>query len=206
VTDGGSALGDAAADLADYLPLLEALLPEHAAEGQPSVTMSGSTESRPPWNPAAGDVLTTIHAGARRLERQLRVDAGLPVRARGGSSENTLRAIRSIADIGATAPRGVAAEAARKLASWASSAARLPGIDEAPTWTPLRRGSPAGLPPACPYCGTYSLRVARPSGVVACFLPGCADSDGSRPLGRPDYSKVTGRPVLAWNDGLVQGE
>ena len=63
--------------------------------------------------------------------------------------------------------------------------------------------------PACPYCRTYSLRVADRSTVVACFYSGldgdgCKDADGNRPFARVEISKLSGI-VLVWNDGLVEG-
>ena len=199
-----SDLDDAAAEVAGYLPMLEDLLTHPPDGGQPQVSGTGSTTSSPPWNPAPASVLLGIHEGVRRLETSMLREAGLPARRRGGSDVNTARALQAITGLGVAVPAAGSAAAARILYRWAGQAARLPGIDEAPRWRPVRRTG-GGLPPRCPYCGTYSLRVAQASGAVACFLPGCADKDGNRPYGRLDLSRMTGRPVLAWNDGLVQG-
>jgi hypothetical protein len=41
--------------------------------------------------------------------------------------------------------------------------------------------------------------------VVVCVFPGCKDMDGRRPpQARMDLSKIDGKPVLVWRDGLVQ--
>jgi hypothetical protein len=65
-----------------------------------------------------------------------------------------------------------------------------------------------GMPPQCPYCETYSLRVAVRSRVVMCFKYGCEDRDGTTPptgtMDRLLAGPQAGQPVLVWADGLVQ--
>ena len=72
-----------------------------------------------------------------------------------------------------------------------------------PRWERIRRG-PDGLPPACPFCRTFSLRVAVASGAVICVYPGCMDSRGDRPSARMEIGRVSGEPQVVWSDGTVQ--
>jgi hypothetical protein len=72
----------------------------------------------------------------------------------------------------------------------------LPAVDQAEPW---RR-----LPAQCPYCGFAMLRVRPRSGEVTCLRYGaCTDADGQHPAGRLDVSRLTGEPIVQWNDGLV---
>ncbi|MGI5288355.1 hypothetical protein ACQEVF_34145 [Nonomuraea polychroma] len=57
------------------------------------------------------------------------------------------------------------------------------------------------LPPACPYCRTYSIRLAQESGRVTCFNVKCEDENGERPRGRIDKNQLDGTPMLTWADG-----
>lgn len=217
----GDSLDEAARDLAQYLPMLEALLPQQPDTSQPKVTMTASTASSPPWSPGPANVLMSVHWGVRRLEDRLRTADNLPVRPRGGSDANTRRALAAIAVLGSAIPvrhqyrdnprepcRCLHCDAIHELTRWANQARRLPGIDELPRWRPIRT-TDGSLPPACPYCKTFSLRVAAMSGAVMCFYPGrqgqgCTDADGNRPYGRLDISRLDGTPVVAWNDGLTE--
>jgi hypothetical protein len=192
------------------------------ADTDPGVRRSGSMESRPPWNSQVANAYMDTHQMVRRLEASLRlVIAGNRGPARGGSDANTTEAIRSIARMATAAsviytsvpvskrePDGrklTAAElASRILDRMIRLIGQLPAVDEFPKWEKIRAG-PDGLPPRCPNCETFSLRVAVQSGIVCCFLPGCADLDGnSPPQARLDMSKLNGEPVLAWMDGTVQ--
>lgn len=209
-------LGEAACDLASYLPAMEELLRHQPDSGQPAVTMTGATTSSPPWNPQAANALLTAHEGIRRTEQNIRTQVtGTTRERRGGSVRNTYAALAAITSLGEALPQDHTREGRKPcpcgycqvvadLTRWADAARRLPGIDEAPVWLPIRITG-GTLPPCCPYCHTYSLRVAKASGVVACFMPQCQDSNGQRPRGRCDLSKITGDAVLAWDDGLVQG-
>lgn len=183
---------------------------------EPSVGRSGVPAARTPGNTAALNAQLDAHEMIRRLEAALRLAvAGHAGRARGGSDGNTLAALKAIKNLGAAIPQEVRDAkgrlvwpcqelAARVVERAASVIGQLPAVDEVPKWSKIRPG-PGGLPPKCPNCQTYSLRVALASGVVVCCYPNCEDSDGRKPpQARMDLSKIDGRPVLVWRDGLVQ--
>jgi len=183
---------------------------------EPGPGRGGVPATRTPGNTAALNAQLDAHEMVRRLEAALRLAiAGHTGRARGGSDRNTKAALKAIQNLGAALPQEVRDSrgklvwpcqelAARVVERAASVIGQLPAVDEVPKWTKIRPG-PGGLPPRCPNCETYSLRVALASGVVVCVYPDCEDLDGRRPpQARMDLSKIDGRPVLVWRDGLVQ--
>jgi hypothetical protein len=189
---------------------------------EPSVGRSGVPATRTPGNTAAINAQMDAHEMIRRLEAALRVAvAGHSGRARGGSDKNTLASLKAIQNLGAALPQEVRDArgrlvwpcqelAARVVQRVTSVIGQLPAIDEVPKWSRIRPG-PDGLPPRCPHCQTYSLRVSIQSGVVVCVLAGddgngCRDMDGrTPPQARMDISKIDGRGILVWRDGLVMG-
>jgi hypothetical protein len=197
-------LAAACSELRGWLAIAETLLA--ARDQQPSVRVAGQPASRPPWNSAVADALDDARAGIRRLEADMYLEIfGKPRRARGSSDGNTTAAIKAVAAMETAVTRDHAKEAAHALARWAAMIRRLPAVDDLPHWIRIRPG-PDGLPPKCPFCGTFSLRLAMESGLVACWMPGCADSDGRRPQAHLDISRITGSPVLVWQDGVVAHE
>ena len=183
---------------------------------EPGPGRGGVPATRTPGNTAALNAQLDAHEMVRRLEAALRLAvAGHTGRARGGSDGNTAAALKAIEKLGAALPQEIRDArgklvwpcqelAARVIERAASVIGQLPAVDEVPKWTKIRPG-PGGLPPKCPNCETYSLRVALASGVVVCVYPDCEDLDGRHPpQARMDISKIDGRPVLVWRDGLVQ--
>jgi len=187
---------------------------------EPSIGRSGVSAARTPGNTAALNALFDAHEMVRRLEAALRLAvAGHTGRARGGSDRNTTAALKAIQNLGAALPREIRDAkgklvwpcqelAARVVGHAASVIGQLPAVDEVPKWSKIRPG-PGGLPPRCPNCQTYSLRVSLSAGVVICVFPGqdgngCKDMDGrTPPQARMDISKIDGRAILVWRDGLV---
>ncbi|MBD2900804.1 hypothetical protein amrb99_98140 [Actinomadura sp. RB99] len=190
------------ADDGGLLDQLAALLPEPV--GDPARGTSSHhkvTGSPAPWHPEAGVALLTIHEGARRLEASLRRDsAGRLGGRRGGSDTNTRDALRSIVRLAEAVPEDRARLAARIVAGWVQTAAQVGDIDQADRWVPLPR-LPGHLPPACEYCGAYSLRWSRHRGEVRCCTPDCTDPDGNRPRARMETGRYSGRASLVWQDG-----
>jgi hypothetical protein len=196
-----AALREACGDLAKWLPQARRLITRPDTTTTPS---GGRPGSRPPWNPAAAHATHTATEGIRRLEQTLHTQVtGRPRWPRGGSDGNTTAAITAVANLAPNTPQHTAGEAARAITSWVTTIQQLPAIDEAPRWERLRNG-PAGLPPACPFCGCYTLRVAVRSGMVICVLPGCADGNGHPPRGRMEIGRVSAQPQVAWDDGTTQ--
>lgn len=206
---------DVTTDRADAgLPTVGWLVVDQDVE--PSVGRSGVPAARTPGNTAVLNAQFDAHEMIRRLEAAMRLAvAGHSGRVRGGSDGNTLAALKAIQNLGAALPQETRDArgrlvwpcqelAARVVERVTSVIGQLPAVDEVPKWTKIRPG-PGGLPPRCPNCETFSLRVALASGVVVCVFPDCEDLDGRRPpQARMDLSKIDGRPVLVWRDGLVQ--
>jgi len=183
---------------------------------EPGPGRGGVPAWRTPGNTAALNALLDAHEMVRRLEAALRLTvAGHTGKARGGSDRNTAAALKAIQNLGAALPREIRDAkgklvwpcqelAARVVGHAASVIGQLPAVDEVPKWSKIRPG-PGGLPPRCPNCQTYSLRIALQSGVIVCVFPDCSDADGRKPpQARMDISKIDGSPCLLWRDGLVQ--
>jgi hypothetical protein len=176
--------------------------PDVTATSSRAATPAGSA---PPWNTAAAAAVLDAHEGIRRAEASLRRQVtGHPGDRRGGSTVNTYRALDAVVRLAEAIPDEDRVRIARILRRWDAATRRLTAVDQLARWIPIRAQA-GGRPPACPYCRTFSLRVAERSGVIVCFYPGCADADGERPYGRLDMSRITGDPVIAWNDGLTEG-
>lgn len=212
-------VADAVDELARALGLAELLVVSRDTTGPASI-ISGATvpSSRLPANVPAFYAVTDAHAEIRRIELWLREQAGLPERLRGGSTANTLAALKAIIALAETLDphrrtgkgrcRCDACKLVRSLTALTNPILALAAIDKLTHWSPIR-GRDGTRPPLCPYCQTYSLRVADRSTVVACFYSGddgegCKDADGNRPFARLDVSKLSASVVLVWNDGLVE--
>jgi hypothetical protein len=191
VTDS---LADPCATLAAWLPIAQALITEPDTDG---TTGGGKPGSKPPWNPSAAAAAMDAHEGVRRLEAAMRLEVtGHTGPRRGGSDRNTIAAITAIEALSNAVSDATVARAARDLATLTRRIHELPAVDEAEPW---RR-----IPAPCPYCGFGMLRVAPRSGQVTCLRYGaCRDSEGHHPVGHMDVSRLTGDPLIRWQDGLV---
>jgi hypothetical protein len=154
-----------------------------------------------PWNTAAAYVLMTIHQEARRLEMSLRRQvAGRDVEPRGGSTQNTRRALEALLKLGEAVDDHELYEVARTVSRLVTKARELPDIGLSDQWGPLPRVL-GHLPPCCDYCGTFSLRWARRTGDVRCCNDRCEDENGRRPTARLEIGQLTGEASLVWRDG-----
>jgi hypothetical protein len=210
-------LADACQELAGWLAIAETLAA--IPDIQPSARPSGRPGTRMPGNVAVLHAIMDAHAGIRDLEADFRMRVTGVMRERGGSDGNTTVALEALPNLagavdvhhqrdedeqGRRKPcRCVHCDALRQLGHWAMTIQRLPAVDTVPRWIPIRPG-PDGLPPVCPWCKTFSLRLSVELGVICCVFPGCKDDDGNRPQAHLDISRVSGQPVLAWKSGLVQ--
>lgn len=206
MAEDGSRLADAVDDLLDLLPLLAELVSEPDNDG--SSTRGLNPASVPPWNAAVAYVMLDVHEGARALEAGLYEELTGAARKtkRGGSNGNTDAALKAIVALGAQLGLHPSKAAAVLVERWVMAGRRLPAVDLSPVWRRLPRTPvPGGMPPVCPYCKTFSLRVAVRSRVVRCFNPGpCEDGTGGRPVGSLELGRVSGQPMLVWADGTVQ--
>lgn len=205
---GASKVAEATYELEDLLQDLAGLLPEPV--GDPTVGTTAHRKhvagSPAPWHQEAASVLFTVHEGVRRLEASLRRDvAGGLGRRRGGSDLNTFQALRAIRNLAHGVDEARARKAARIMSVWISHARTIRDIDQAARWDPLqavKTTDPAvRLSPPCPYCQTYSLRVARVSGAIRCFNPACRDELGNSPSGHLSEAPYSGYPMITWADG-----
>jgi hypothetical protein len=194
-------------ELKPLLAQLQALLPEPVADPTSGTSTHHKVTGSPaPWHGEAGPLLMTIHAGVRDLEVDLKyaVTGSLPedrwAGGRGRSDGNTVKALDAIAKLAFGVPESVAKKAAGELLSWVTQARQIRDISESEKWIPIHvpRGQ---LPPACPYCKTYSVRIAQESGRVAYSNAACVDSEGNRPRGRIDRNRLDGSAMLIWSDG-----
>jgi hypothetical protein len=199
--------------LSDAYTRAEPLIAERDADTPAMISGSHPASSSEPWNVQAAYAVTTIHEGVRRLDESLtRQVTGRPRRVkRGGSEQNTALAIKAIADLGESVgahrpcphtPRHRrcccdSCRVCRIVNRWANGALLCKGLDEGVQWSPI-----PGDPP-CPYCETFSLRVAERLYVIACHNPECSDSDGNAPLARLGPAPRTQQAAVLWNDGLV---
>lgn len=183
------------------LDQLEGLLAEPVVDPTSGTRSRLKAKSGEPWHAEASAVLMTIHAGARELEINLQYLAKLPIRERGGTSENTKKALEQIGRLVEAVPEHIAAEAEREVGGWIQAARQIRDIDESDRWTPVPH--PRGkLPPECPYCQTYSLRMCRRRVEVRCSNPDCRDGSGRRPVARMEHGAVSGEASLVFGDGI----
>ncbi|MEV1245125.1 hypothetical protein [Nonomuraea sp. NPDC049750] len=189
------------AELKQLLPRLHELLPEPVADAtKGSMQHHKVTGSPAPWHAEAGPLLMTIHAGVRELELDLRHHvSGRLGEERGGSDGNTAAALDSIVRLVHGVDDEMARDARNRLDRWIEQARQVRDIGESEKWIPIRVSK--GLPPACLYCKTFSLRVAQESGRVRCVNLKCEDGEGNRPAGRIDKNQMDGSAMLVWADG-----
>lgn len=194
----------ACTDVRDALHQVAALLPEPHGKPRSGTIGRHAPESAEPWRGEAAAVYWNIHFGARNLEEACRSDVGLPPpgHRRGGSEQNTDEALKRIGDYAPTlSPKFLAAARAR-VERWARSIDELSDIDQADVWVPVPR-QPGALPPACPYCDLFTLRMTVRREIVRCFNPACRDNDGRPPLARMERGRLTGDGMLVFHDQTV---
>jgi len=196
------ALADAASALETALGQLEREIaePRSPVPGMPH----GSSGSRPPWNSPVACALTTIHAGVRELETDLRYRLSGACRdGRGGSDANTLLAVRAVLSMCHGADYKAQSGVIRKFTSWEWQARIALGEAEQPQRLPRKPGQPE---PACPYCLFTTLRMRPLKGEIRCVYPQCRDRDGNPPVAHIEYGRYACEWQLVWNDsttGLV---
>jgi hypothetical protein len=203
-------LASACGELATWLAVAETLIA--LPDIQPSGRRAGKPGSRAPGNTAVMNALMDAHEGVRRMEEDVRAQVSGTRRRRGGSTQNVALALEALpvlygaVDVVHARENGKCrcphCEAARILGRWALAIRQLPAVDDAPRWVKLRPG-PDGLPPRCPHCGTFSLRLAVESGQIRCWFPEHEGLDRP-PTATVQFSRVGGVPVLVWNTGEVQ--
>ena len=197
-------LTTACTDVRKALADVAALLPEPQGRPRSGTIGRHAPEGSEPWQGEAAAVYWTIHFGARNLEDACRYAIGLKplTPRRGGSADNTDEALKTIGNYGPTLPADMLGEVRRRVESWATSIDQLSDIDLADVWVPVPR-QPGALPPACPYCQLFTLRMTVRREIVRCFNPPCRDTAGVPPVARMERGKLTGDGMLVFNDSTV---
>ena len=159
--------------------------------------------SQPPWHAPVANAITDLHALSREMEAWLRLSQGLPRRVRGGSSENTRRALENVVRLSEAAQDGTVRSHTRELNGWGRRASVALGETEMPKKLPRQPGEPERI---CPFCEKHTLRMLplqlNPSGEhLKCFNKECTDDDGNRPFARLEF--FHGEWVLRWQDGVI---
>src|SRR5687768_10833765 len=162
-------------DVRELLPTLQAMLGEPDNAGPKSGTIGRKPDGSEPWNSPAAGIYFSIWHGAADIVLNLRWDIGLKGATTMLAGPDGLDAIVNLAP---TCSDQALQLATRQLERWADQARQLPAIDESEPWVPVPSQGP--LPPPCPFCHTYGLRMKRRRGEVCCFYPGCADGDGNQ--------------------------
>lgn len=178
---------------------LEALVAEKSSS--PDGGFHGKlSHSQPPWNAAYAHLITDLHALARDMEAGFRMAAGQPVRGRGGSDANTIRALGALLNLAEAVGDSLVAKTASKLDRWSQRTREAMGEADRPRRLPRVKGSGE---PKCPWCDRLTLRWWGLYGKVRCVNYTCRDDDGNRPVAAMEYSDIAGDWVLAWADGSV---
>jgi hypothetical protein len=165
---------------------------------QPSGGFHGKIDfSQPPWNASVANAVMDLHAQARKTERVLRHELGLPRRARGNSSANTVLALRSVVRLCEKAEDHVVRLTTRELEKWSRRALMALGEAEVPKRLPRHPGQPE---PLCPLCNGSTLRMLALKGTIRCISPSCKDENGKRLTARMEYSTLAADWVLVWSD------
>jgi hypothetical protein len=178
---------------------LEALIAVRSR--QPSERFHGKVDhSQPPWNAQVANVILDLHAKAREMEAWLRASQGLPYRPRGGSGQNTRKALENISRLAEAAQDGTVRDHTRDLEKWIRNA-RV-ALDE--TEMPKRLPRSPGLPePKCPWCENHTLRMLPLKGQIFCIKPDCKDEQERKPKAQMEYSAHVGDWVICWQDNLL---
>ncbi len=178
-----TALSDAVADLRPLIPVARALITEPDAQG-----FAGHAQpaSAPPWNSAAANAHTDIHAAVREIEADLRYQVTGTVTMRGGSEANTYAALDAVLKLGDAADEATADDAARVLARLADAVLMLPAVD--------LEERPRRIPGICPECERSMIRAWLRDGRVACL--GC----GLRGQMMPG---MVSDGYIEWEDGVI---
>lgn len=180
---------------------LECALPYPAYRLADTSTRRGKASSAPlPWFTGAAWLILELHAESRAMEARLRDAAGQPARPRGGSSENTMKALEAVVAVSHAVDDKAVTDCCEWLTKWCNRARIILGEKDEPRRLPRSPGNPE---PRCPWCKHCTLRFWSLEGIVRCINPVCKDEDDKKPRGRIEISKFTGEISLIWQDGLV---
>lgn len=196
------ALRDKLRESADDVLKLNARLESVVAlkSRQPGTFHGKVDHSQPPWAAPIANAIMDLHALAREMEAWLRLSQGLPGRMRGGSGENTCRALQGVLRLSEAAQDATVKGHTRELDGWHRRGRIALGETEKPARLPRVKGEPVRT---CPWCGRDTLRMLPLKGAIRCIALDCKDDDGSRPLGELAFSPVVADWIVVWQNGWV---
>lgn len=188
---------DAAGELLDTL---QRLMAEPDGSGPATGTIGRHPpESKEPWSPPAAHAYWAIYHGARGLANIMREAVGMRPKRDGPYGYPALLEIGNLAPSVSTL---VLRTSIRMVETWVDQARQVPAIDESEPWANVPQIVGA-QPPRCPYCQTFGLRMQRRAGRIACFFPGCVDSEGDPTRARMESGRMTGESRLVFGDGTM---
>lgn len=177
---------------------LEALIP--CRPWRPSGNFHGKIDfSQPPWYAPIANSHLDLHAISRKLERELRIELGLPQRHRGGSGVNTRKALEAACRLAESADDFIVRLSTKELEKWSRRASIALEDTEIPRRLPRAPGMPE---PKCPFCENHTLRSKPLDGEIYCVNPKCKDENGKKPKAVMEYSKIAADWVMVWQDGI----
>lgn len=172
-----------------------------ARPSRPSGGFHGKIDfSQPPWHAPVAQAHLELHAFSRRFERELRHELDLPPRYRGGSDDNTPKALEAICRLSEKADDFIVRLGNREIGKWCRRASIALELTEVPRRVPRSPGQPE---PRCPFCSNHTLRTRPLEAQVYCINPGCRDENGKKPEAHLEFSVVAQDWVMVWQDGIA---
>lgn len=178
--------------------LLECIV--HLKQKQQGTFHGKVDHSQPPWQASVANAVLDLHALAREMEAWLRLSQGLPKRERGGSSDNTRKALENVVRLSEAAEDGTVKSHHRQLDRWNGGAKVALGKTERPSRLPRAKGEPPRL---CPWCERDTLKMLPQRGLIMCTGGDCRDENQQRPRGAMIFSDVAMDWIVVWQDNSV---
>lgn len=177
--------------------LLECIV--HLKQKQQGTFHGKVDHSQPPWQASVANAVLDLHALSREMEAWLRLSQGLPRRERGGSSENTRKALENVVRLSEAAEDGTVKGHSRQLDRWSRGAEVALGKAEHPSKLPRTKGE---QPRLCPWCERDTLKMLPQRGLIMCTGKDCRDENDERPRGVMTLSPIADW-VVVWQNNWV---
>ena len=194
-----SRLREAVIETVSLIHSLEEIIGEKPS--QPTKQFTGKTiHSQPPWFAGAANLILELHAESREMEELFRLAAHQTARQRGGSNNNTIKALQAMDGISDAVDDNRVLDGARYLERWSGRARICLGEVDRPQRLPRQPGE---TEPRCPFCKLHTLRWFCLRGIIRCIAPNCTDDEGRRPVAHMEISKINGDWILVWQDSIA---
>ncbi len=191
-------LQETVSDVSSLNDQLEAVIGDPSRHPS-SNTKRGKVSAAPiPWYSQAAFLLLDLHAWVRECEALMRMAAQLPARERGGSSDNTGKALQSIIAVAWKLDDRRIEDSCRWMERWCRKARMALGEVDHPQMLPRQPGKPQ---PKCPFCDHTTLRFWALKGEIRCIDSNCVDDSGKRPRATMEIDR-RGEWTILWQDGI----